>query len=572
MSSRERWNVLVDVRHATGQVLTAVSHALEVDLCGSVLPRHEAVDDRVVPTGRRNYLAPSDVRSLPLGVWVEAGPYTKSEWLARGVAGAAGTAAFLRVNERSYLAAYETRTGSMWRLETTGRGAHHGLVAEGTADTLTVAKDSARQAMVERFPDVARAVDAGVGAGVVSPHVGWVPVAGGREGRAEQRTLDERVAAMISSGPGGRWQTWTVVDRRNQQGPLVASAVEARQVADSLAHGALMQLAAISPDRANAMIRDAAASADGWSRATLDAVIGHRLTDVDRRSLTEATTADVLTGHMVDSGVLSPRTMLAVLHCEGFDLDSVVPITPMLGLSTPDAIRELHEGWGANRLQVGEALGASTEELRTAGCTAVEMLAAAPREELRRLDSREDTWLLAGAALVDAGYSRSEAVGHLAAHAPTPETFAAAVSTIVDDPVEAFVYSARRAATEDLVALSERYNLSPEQTARALTLSCTPRGVAVEVISERCDHDVGETIELATEYLGLGTEIVHRLLTEPDVEPSGSAVGLDLSSVESLLATLGPADPTGHLGVDSSSLVIALAAAARSADLTMEIS
>ena len=42
---------------------------------------------RSAPT-RRNYLSPADVRGLPIGVWVESGPYTRAEWLARGVAGA----------------------------------------------------------------------------------------------------------------------------------------------------------------------------------------------------------------------------------------------------------------------------------------------------------------------------------------------------------------------------------------------------------------------------------------------------------------------------------------------------
>ena len=78
---------------------------------------------------------PGRLRALPAGVWMEVGPYRRGEWLARGVAGGVGTAALCRVTDRSYLAVYETRHGAMWRLETTGRGTHHGLVAEGTADS-----------------------------------------------------------------------------------------------------------------------------------------------------------------------------------------------------------------------------------------------------------------------------------------------------------------------------------------------------------------------------------------------------------------------------------------------------
>ncbi|MEK7422799.1 MAG: hypothetical protein AAB131_03050, partial [Actinomycetota bacterium] len=119
--SRDRWQTAVDVRRSVGQLLGAVSFAVGVELSRSPLPRHELVDDREVSAGRRNYLAPADLRALPLGVWVEAGPYTRAEWLARGVAGATGVGAFLRVNDRSYLAVYESKAGAMWRLETTGR-------------------------------------------------------------------------------------------------------------------------------------------------------------------------------------------------------------------------------------------------------------------------------------------------------------------------------------------------------------------------------------------------------------------------------------------------------------------
>ena len=121
LSPRERWQTLVDVRASTDRVMRAVSHGLGVDLAASLLPRVDASDDREVAPNRRNYLSPADVRGLPLGVWVESGPYSRGEWLARGVAGAAGRAAHLRVNDRSYLAVYEARSGAMWRLETTGR-------------------------------------------------------------------------------------------------------------------------------------------------------------------------------------------------------------------------------------------------------------------------------------------------------------------------------------------------------------------------------------------------------------------------------------------------------------------
>ena len=152
LSPRERWQTLVDVRAATDRVTRAVSHAVGVDLAASPLPRVDASDDREVAPTRRNYLSPADVRGLPVGVWVESGPYTRAEWMARGVAGGNGRAAHLRVNDRSYLAVYEARSGAMWRLETTGRGAHHGLVAEGTAESFDDAKVAVTRSVAGTLP------------------------------------------------------------------------------------------------------------------------------------------------------------------------------------------------------------------------------------------------------------------------------------------------------------------------------------------------------------------------------------------------------------------------------------
>jgi len=89
LTGRERWRTLVDVRHAATRVVDALSFAVEVELRRSPLPRHEVVDDREVPAWRRNYLAPADLRAMPLGVWIEAGhaAIPDDAWLVvRGVA------------------------------------------------------------------------------------------------------------------------------------------------------------------------------------------------------------------------------------------------------------------------------------------------------------------------------------------------------------------------------------------------------------------------------------------------------------------------------------------------------
>jgi hypothetical protein len=77
----------------------------------------------------------------------------------------------------------------------------------------------------------------------------------------------------------------------------------------------------------------------------------------------------------------------------------------------PDAIRSLHEQWGADRLNIGPRLNATVEELRAAGCSPTEVLAAAQRKTLRSLGVRESTWIHVGPALLEAGYTTAEAVG-----------------------------------------------------------------------------------------------------------------------------------------------------------------
>ena len=528
LSTRERWKGLVDTREATGRILASVSFAIGVDLSASTLPRHELVDDREVAPARRNYLAPSDVRSLALGVWTEVGPYTKAEWMGRGVAGAQGRASFLRVNERSYLAAYESRAGAMWRLETTGRGAHHGLVAEGVADSLPEAKDRAASALRERFPDIARAVE--VSNTVLSVTSTWAPLSTSADPRTQIRPIDDRVAAMVAAGPGGQWQTWTIVDGSPRQGPLAPSSELARSTAEALARGALMQLAADAPDRSNRMVSDLASNAAGWQRSELVAVVGHRLAETERKELSTTSSPQRLVELMAATGVVLPPTMMRVLWAEGVGAETAASLVPALGIGRADAIRLLHDEWGVERLRAGEALGASTEDLRAAGCTATEMLAAAPREELRRLDLRESTWTLAGPALLDAGFTKAEAVNELARHAPNSATFAAAVTALVPDPVDGFSLALPRAALPDLAALSERYGLSPVDTATVLSSACADVDTAVAVVSARCDGDITAVLEICATVLAIGADDVERVIDGHSVSVALSSDVVDLAA------------------------------------------
>ena len=527
MSGRERWQTLVDVRTSVARVMNAVSFGLRIDLAASPLPRVDSSDDRDVSPVRRNYLSPADVRGLPLGVWVECGPYSRGEWLSRGVAGAVGRAAHLRVNDRSYLAAYETRSGAMWRLETTGRGAHYGLVAEGTADGLEEAKVVVREALRERFPDAARSVDPHVSAAVTPQH-GWVALPGGRDERTQGRVFDERVSATVTPGPGGRWASWVTVDGRMTQGPLAPSASAARDVSEAMARGELMVLAAAAPDRADRMVREMADSG-ALTRGDLDRMLGARLADVDRAALTSSeSTPAQLVDVLGATGAVGPATIVAVLHHEGVDAGVVAGLVPAIGMPVSDAIRELHDRWQMDRLDAGQHLSATPDELRAGGCTTVEMLQAAPREVLRHLDTREHTWELAAHNLLEAGYSTAETVRQLALHAPNPETFAAGVTEIEPNPIDAFSTATREAALPDLVALSERYGLSPSETAEVLAVSCASADVVVGVVHDRCDRDEAATINACATVLERSTidSVLH-----PDDAPSLIALPLDAVAV-----------------------------------------
>jgi len=323
-------------------------------------------------------------------------------------------------------------------------------------------------------------------------------------------------------------------------------------------------LPTVAPDRANAMIADAASSGDGWSRETLVAVVGHRLAEGDRSDLATTNDPSRLVDLMGSVGVLSPETMLRVLRAESVDLDMVVGLIPTVGLAVPDAIRQVHAGWGADRLSVGMELGATVDELRAAGCSPVEMLAASPREELRRLDTREQTWVNVGPTLLEAGYTEAEAVAHLAAHAPTPSTFAAAVEAVVENPWQALALAVPRAQPDDLAALTERFEMSPSDTAAVLAAVGAPLSTAVSVVGIRCDDDREATCEIAQRHFGIGRdEVLARL---EGIDPN-VVVPIGLAGSPGELAALrhaiGPPDIGSSMSIDSASLREALAALVR---------
>ena len=265
----------------------------------------------------------------------------------------------------------------------------------------------------------------------MAPHHGWVPLHGGRDDRTEGRVFDERVSAMISPGPGGRWETWVLTDGRPTQGPLAASADDARVRRRRPRPRRVDDVGRRSPrpsqrDDPGPRRRRHADPTD------LDRLLGARLADARpcRADVAGHATGPARRRCSAQPGAVGPATVIAVLHHEGVDAATVAGLVPAIGLPIPDAVRELHDRWGMDRLNAGAHLSATPDDLRAAGCTTVEMLQAAPREVLRQLDTRTHTWELAAHSLLEAGMSPREAVRQLALHAPTPDTFAAGVYEI----------------------------------------------------------------------------------------------------------------------------------------------
>ena len=184
-----------------------------------------------------------------------------------------------------------------------------------------------------------------------------------------------------------------------------------------------------------------------------------------------------------------------MLHHEGVDAATAAGLVPAIGLPVPDAIRELHDRWGMDRLDAGAHLSATPDELRRAGCTTAELLQAAPREVLRRLDTREHTWELAAHSLLEAGLSTPTRSVSSPCTPPRPRRLPPRSTPSRSTRDGVFPVAAREASVPDLVALSERYGLSPAETAEVLVAACAPPAVVTDVVLARCDGDVAATVE-----------------------------------------------------------------------------
>lgn len=151
-----------------------------------------------------------------------------------------------------------------------------------------------------------------------------------------------------------------------------------------------------------------------------------------------------------------------------------------------------------------------------------------------------------------------EVAAHLAAHAPTPDAFAAGLSALASNPVEGLALAAhQRAEPAHVAAASERYGLSPAATATALADAGTPASVLVETIWHRCDHDtettiatVGDTGRIATDDITTILDTIEQgpsalPLSTPGRDTGSIATGtFDLDDADTLLASLPDPVPT----------------------------
>lgn len=501
-----------------------------------------------MPAGRRHRLPAASLEQLPVGRWVTVGPYTAAEWAARGEH-ASGAGAFLRLNQTAYLAAVETGDGAAWRLEDVAARTGHGVLATGSARSLAHARAEAVATVRHRYPTLT-APAASTAPSPAGVNAGWEPMArGGRSAAAEMWPLTDQITLYALPGPGGRWQPaiHTPATVGLELLPLQRSAEEARDCAE--AAGRRLARAALVADPARADRTVAAFATDGpYSRRELAALVGPRLAEADAARLPTATPAELV--ELLGAAGFSPATTVAVLAADGTDATTTAGLLPVAGVPMPDAIRVLHHRWGLPRTTAAELLDATATEMRSAGCTPVEIMAVRPRDVLRSLPDDPHLWDLAAGSMATAGHPTSVIVGHLVAHAPTPDAFAAGLVAVAE-PGDGLVLAARgRAHPDQLAAASEAFGLSPADTAASL-VGVADDPTLLDTITLRCDGDRPAAVTFAR-HAGLDDTTIDRWqhpAPPPIVTPIRSA-DQDLSALLHQLPAPGaapPADPIAAL-------------------------
>jgi len=526
---RERWESLLDVLDGSRRLTAALGKDLGVDLLASPLPRMEIDDDRVVPAGRRNRLPRASLAQLPVGRWVDVGPYSRDEWAARGET-AVGKGAYFRINTTAYLVAIEHGDRSSWRLEDTRALLGSGRLTGAGEDTLEDAKTTAVATVRTRYPQLATDPTEPDRPAPVGTRTGWEPLPD-RPGSHRLR-LDHDITAYVIA-VGDRWLP--MLER--VPGRLLETAglptdneADAQAAATQAARAAVRDRTATSRAEFDDTIAELANSPT-YTHAKLVDRVSARLAEPERAALAaEPTPADLV--ELLGAAGVTPATTIAVLHAEGIAPEIAAAVLPTAGVTPADTIRALHERWEVGRVEAAEWIGATATEMRAAGCAAPEILAARPADVLAALPADPHLWELSGGTLAMAGHSPHDIVGFLASHAPDADCYAAGVAVAIDDPTVGLGLTLRRGMpVEALVSTSERYGLTPADTATALADIGAPPATAVQVLVERCDGDPMLTTQVARSVLQLRTDVIIGALAE---HAPGLADVVDLREVRAL--------------------------------------
>lgn len=518
---RERWELALDVLDPTRRLTAGLGKRFGVDLLESPLPRMVVDDDRVVPAERKNRLPRASLAQLPIGEWAEVGPYTTTEWAARGE-DASGRGAYLRLNTTAYLVVAERGDEAIWRLEDTRARLGAGVLAGGDATSIEDAQQAAVGAMRSRYPQLETVRPTAVrtpepAADPAEAQRGWEPIPGSASDLGRRRPLDREVTAYVMP-LGDSWMPCVQAGRAAMIEPVgdpVATRDEAMSVAVLAGRRAARELHTGSRVDFDASVARLADSPD-YTRDALVTIVSTRLDGPERAALVSNPSTTELVGLIGDAGVTSATTV-AVLRAEGVDAAEVAPVFRLLGLTPATGIEVLRERWALDNVTAAELVGASAIDMRTAGCEPAEIVRARPAQVIEHLPADPHLWDLAGGTLGVSGHHPNDIAGFLATYAPNPTCFAAGLTAAIDDPTLGVCVAVRRGMPPDAVALAtEGYGLSPHETAVVLADAGAPPSVAVPVLLHRCDGDTSLTTQIARSALGLHNDAVIEALQATD--------------------------------------------------------
>jgi hypothetical protein len=546
LAPRERWNLLLDVLEPARKLTDELGRATGVNLLAPLVPKMRFDDDRLVAPERRNRLPRASLEQLPLNEWHTVGPYSPDEWATRGEVGD-GRAAYRRLNSSAYLVAIEQGDGAQWRLEDVKAREGAGLLASGPADSLTDAQATATATLAARYPQLAPSPitvttpqpEPAPPPTTVPPEVppeaptavppvvpaGWQPFEGHTASGALHRDLGDGVRLYLFAGPEEQWLPMVQrrADRALEPLPPAASQADATSIAELEGRRAVREVRTGGRAEFDDTVAELAASPT-YRRDDLATLVGARLEPAARAVLRGDPTPAQLVEVLGAAGVTA-RTTARVLRAEQVPAETAATLLPVAGIPIPAAIDELHHRWDIPRTTAAGLLDATATDMRTAGCTAQEIMTVRPRDVLRHLTGDPATWDLAAGSMAAAGHPAHEIVAHLASHAPDPHCFAAGITAAVDEPGVGIALAVRQGLpAEALVAASERYGMAPIDLAAALADANTHPTVSVPTVLARCDGDP----TLTTQVLRSATP----LRTDQIADALAQETGLDHSPAE----------------------------------------